>query len=272
LYKIGSEGRWKEKWRLEGNGILAERQEMESLLPGWKTGWRTEERFAAAMEGWLKDTRRLAVQGWRAGWRTQDERFPAGIEDWLKDRRWKAFYRGGRLAEGQKMEGLLQGRKVKGQKKACCRDGKLGRTEEGLLQGWKAGWRTEERFQAGIKDRLKDRRWKACHRDGRLAEGQKMEGLLQGRKVGWRTEDGRLAEGQKMKGLLQGWKTGWRTEEGLRQRWKTGWGITDTWKGGISVKRKEEDYQEYRKRLKGWGKKAERFLYGRKQHSNVYSI
>ncbi len=36
------------------------------------------------------------------------------MEDWLKDKRWKACYRNRKLAEGQK--------------KACCRDGKL--TEE----------------------------------------------------------------------------------------------------------------------------------------------
>ncbi len=34
------------------------------------------------------------------------------MEDWLKDKRWKACYRDGRLAEGKKMEGLLQGWKT----------------------------------------------------------------------------------------------------------------------------------------------------------------
>ncbi len=33
------------------------------------------------------------------------------MEDWLKGRRWKACYRDGRLAEGQKMEGLLKDRR-----------------------------------------------------------------------------------------------------------------------------------------------------------------
>ncbi len=34
------------------------------------------------------------------------------MEDWLKDKRWKACYRNRKLAEGQKMEGLLQGWKT----------------------------------------------------------------------------------------------------------------------------------------------------------------
>jgi hypothetical protein len=43
---------------------------------------------------------------------------------------------------------------------------------EGLLQAGK--------LAAGVEDQLKDRRWQACYRDGRLTEGQKTEGLLQG--------------------------------------------------------------------------------------------
>jgi hypothetical protein len=72
----------------------------------------------------------------------------------------------------------------------------------------------------------------------------------------------------------------------MLQRWKTDWGITTTWRVEFQLKNKEEDSKEYRARGKAWkvsakkkrkkilkntelGEKAERFLYGRKQHSNV---